>query len=441
MYQPEPQSITYSTLIHDIDKGIIKIPQFQREFVWSIEASAKLLDSIIKGYPIGTFILWESQEELRVVRNIGGADLPDTPFGSMSQYVLDGQQRMTSLYASLKGLTINRGNKTDDFSNIFVDLIAEEEEPIVITDIEGRNPLEVISLQSLLEGELTVLTGYPQSVHNKLGDYKDRLKTYRFSTILLRGASLDVATEVFTRLNVGGKSLTVFEIMVAKTFDANRNFDLAEKYDEFINRLEEVDYETLPESTVLQTISMLLVRECSRKNILKLDKGDFIEIWDDAVDAMERAIDYFRNYYRIPVSRILPYNALLIPFAYFFYHHPDKPEQDSMKKYLDDFFWRVSLSERYSSGLETKLAQDIKKVDRILENQLPRYEFHTDISTEYIVENGTFRTGRSFIKAILCLMAYQEPKSFNDNSIVRINNGWLKQVNSRNYHHFFPRAF
>jgi Protein of unknown function DUF262 len=57
MYSPEPHSITFSTLISDIDKGIIKIPQFQRNFVWSLEESAKLIDSIIKGYPIGTFIL------------------------------------------------------------------------------------------------------------------------------------------------------------------------------------------------------------------------------------------------------------------------------------------------------------------------------------------------------------------------------------------------
>src|SRR5690625_303944 len=230
--------------------------------------------------------------------------------------------------------------------------------------------------------------------------------------------------------------------MVAKTFDAERNFDLAEKFDELIDRLEEVDYELIPESTVLQTISMLLVGECKRKTILKLDKDKFIDIWDDAIESIECAIDYFRHYYRIPVSRILPYNALLVPFAYFFYHHNNtKPSTENMKSYLDDFFWRISLSERYSSGLETKLAQDIKRIDQILHNQLPRYDFHADLTTEFIVENGMFRTGRSFIKAILCLMAYQEPKSFNDNSIVRINNNWLKQVNSRNYHHFFPRAY
>ena len=440
MYQPEPQSVTFSMLINDIDKGIIKIPQFQRDFVWSLEQSAKLIDSIIKGYPIGTFILWESDEVLRSVRNIGGANLPDTPSGSMVQYVLDGQQRMTSLYASLKGLKISRDNTVEDFSQIYIDLIANEDNSVTLTNVDERNQLEVISLKDLINGGLSVLASYPRELHKKLEDYKERLTTYRFSTILMRGASIDVATEVFTRLNVGGKSLTVFEIMVAKTYDATLDFDLSEKYDDIIEKLEQVGYETISASTVLQSISILLVGECARKNILKLDKSSLISMWPKAIDAIEKAVEYFRNYYRIPVSKILPYNALIVPFSYFFYHHPIKPVNE-MKLYLDDFFWRTSLTDRYSSGVETKLSQDIKRIDLILKNQLPKYDVQVDTSKEMIINNGWFSANRSFIKAILCLMAYKEPKSFNDNSIVRINNDWLKQANSRNYHHFFPRAY
>jgi hypothetical protein len=440
LYQPEPQSITCSTLISEIDKGILKIPQFQRDFVWSLDQSAKLIDSIIKGFPIGTFILWESDEKLRSIRNIGGADLPPTPSGSMCQYVLDGQQRMTSLYASLKGLEVKRDKKFDDFSAIYIDLLARPEESIVITDVSDRESTEYISLQNLLYGGISVLAAFPVSLHNVLENYKNRLSTYRFSTILLRGASIDVATEVFTRLNVGGKSLTVFEIMVAKTYDAEREFDLSEKFDGFITRLEHVGFETLSASTVLQTISVMLKGECTRKDILKLDKQEFINIWDEAVYAIESAIEYFRNIYRIPVSKILPYNALIIPFAYFFYKHPNKPMKER-KEYLDDFFWRVSFSERYSSSLEGKIAQDIKRINQILKGERPKYDHQLDLSKEFIIENGGFNANRSFIKAILCILAFQEPKSFSDNSIVRIHNDWLKQANSKNYHHFFPKAY
>ena len=138
LFQPEPHSIKFTTLLNDIEQGQIKIPQFQRDFVWSKEQSAKLMDSILKGYPIGTFILWKAKERLRSIRNIGGVNLPDTPDGDYIQYVLDGQQRMTSLYASLKGVTVNRVTKDEDFSEIYVDLLASEEEDLVIIDISGK---------------------------------------------------------------------------------------------------------------------------------------------------------------------------------------------------------------------------------------------------------------------------------------------------------------
>ncbi len=74
MNQPEPQSIPLPILMNDVQKGLIKIPQFQRDFVWTKEKSARLLDSILKGYPIGTFILWKTKETLRTIRNLGNRD-------------------------------------------------------------------------------------------------------------------------------------------------------------------------------------------------------------------------------------------------------------------------------------------------------------------------------------------------------------------------------
>jgi hypothetical protein len=158
-----------------------------------------------------------------------------------------------------------------------------------------------------------------------LDECKKQIQSYNYSTIQVRKAPLDIATEIFTRINVGGKPLTLFEIMVAKTFDSKQNFDLSEKFSELIENLKPINYETISDQTVLQTISLLLDNECKRQTILKLGKKDFINTWPAAIDAIERAIEYFRSFYRIPVSQLLPYNALIVPFAYFFYYHPDKP--------------------------------------------------------------------------------------------------------------------
>lgn len=440
MHLPEPYPMSFPTLLSDIEKGLIKIPQFQRDFVWSKERSAKLLDSIVKGYPIGTFILWKTKEELRHIRNLGNAVLPPTPKGDFINYVLDGQQRMTSLFACLRGLEIPREGVNENFRDMFINLKATEHDQFVITDVSDKEPNTYVRIVDLYEGGSRLFKNYPELFHEKLDLYRDRIKTYTFSAILVKEVPIDVATEIFTRINVGGKPLSVFEIMVAKTFDAAKDFDLAEKYSKLIENLKEVNYETVSDATVLQVVSCILTKECQKRHILALKKQDFIAIWSEVEDAIKQTVDYFRGNFHVPVSKLLPYNALVVPFSYFFYRHPKKPVGKT-QQHLQDFFWRTSLSGRYSSGTEGKIAQDLKRVDDILKGKLPTYDYPVDTSPEFIKNNGLFSAGRSYVKAILCIYASHHPKSFSDNAQVRINNDWLKQANSRNYHHFFPKAY
>ncbi|MCX5812539.1 MAG: DUF262 domain-containing protein [Proteobacteria bacterium] len=440
MNLPEPQSLTFSSIMSSIETGSIKIPQFQRDFVWSKEKSAKLLDSVVKGYPIGTFIFWKTKEELRVLRDLGGLKLPPTPKGDFIQYVIDGQQRLTTLFASLKGLQIQREDHEDDYSEFYLDLKAKEDEQIVLTVLPDNDGDCTIKLRDLLYGKIKLLNSYSEPLQDRIQEYKDRINAYQFATVLVKEVPIDVATEIFTRLNVGGKPLSVFEVMVAKTFDQKRAFDLAEKYDELITELDGSNYGTLPESVVLQTISMLLVKECRKKDILKLPRKKVIDIWPAAIEAIKSATDYLRDSYRIPVSNLIPYPNMIVPFAYYFYKAKHKPT-GAVKSYLQDFFWRVALGGRYSQSVESRLAQDILKIDKILMGKLPKYEWAIDTSPEFVEKNGWFSVSRAYIKALLCVLTSQQPKSFNDNSDVRISNDWLKQANSKNYHHFFPKAY
>lgn len=444
MELPQPTHKNYTTLISDIETGQIKIPQFQRDFVWSIERSAALLDSVIKGYPIGTFISWRTKERLRSVKKLGNEILPSPKEDEFVTYVLDGQQRLTSLYAARKGLEIPRSpRKIDNFGNIYVNLNANDSEDIVITDISELDKKTYIRLTDLLADSdrfAAIFESFPSEHKPKILDYLKLFNEYQFSVIEIKEAPIDIATEIFTRINVEGKELTVFEIMVAKTYDEERDFDLSKEYDKLIEKLEQIDYHTISKQTILRLVAQILKKDSKRQTILDIEKEVFIQTWPKVVDSIECAVEHFRNVIRIPVSRLLPYLDLLVPFAYFFYHHSEQPTAKQAKE-LENFFWRCSLADRYSSSVDSKLTQDIKRVDLILRNKTPDYDWKIDTSAEYLIENGWFSTGTSFIKAILCIMAYQRPLSFNNNGIVRINNDWLKQSNSKNYHHFFPKAF
>ncbi len=441
MYLPKPSSQSYPSLLQEIEKGQIKIPQFQRNFVWSVSDSAKLMDSIIKGYPIGTFIFWRTKEQLRSVRNLGNITLPNSEDGEYVDYVLDGQQRLTSLLACLRGAIIKRDNKEDDFSKIYIDLTADYNQDIVITDVSKLDATNYISILDLLNADLVKLVSEYASHVGKIDKYRNSIKTYEFSIVQFKEAPIEIATEVFTRINTGGKSLTLFEIMVAKTFDEKQNFDLSEKFEKLLEELSEVGYETISDASILQIMSLILQDECTRHDILKIPRQKFIDTWNDLVEAVKNAVDYFRSSYRIPVSQLLPYNALLVPFSYFFYKEPNAKPSKEQAKYLQDFFWRCALAERYSSAVESKLAQDIKRINKIIKNEKPNYDWDVDSSVKAIEENGWFSAGKSYIKAILCIYAYQQPKSFSNNANINIGNDWLKQANSKNYHHFFPKSY
>jgi uncharacterized protein with ParB-like and HNH nuclease domain len=325
--QPKPDSKKYTDLISEIQKGQIKIPKFQRDFVWSIDKTAKLLDSILKGYPIGTFILWETNERLNDIKNIGNLVLPPVPDDIKVQYVLDGQQRITSLYAAFLGASIQKEGekKVTNYNSIFVDLegdIDNNDEQIIVSEPpESKN----ISLKDLLNSKYSDLREkYSNDDIDKIQEYKETFTSYDFSTVVLRKEDIESAIEVFTRINTGGQTLTLFEIMSAKTYDEDQKFDMQDRFQKLLKELESNSkYNTISSTVILNVLGLILSKnkECKRKVVLQLDKQRIIDIWDDVISALKDSIDYFRSVYRIPVSALLPYDALLVPFSYFFYLH------------------------------------------------------------------------------------------------------------------------
>jgi len=448
MLQPENQTKKYDFLFNDIDTGRIKIPKFQRDFVWTKEQSAKLVDSIIKGFPIGTFIFWKTREELRHVKNIGNVTLPEPPAGEPVSYVLDGQQRITSLYAIRKGAIITKEGEEINYNDISILLDADPDSDDQIVTTEPPEKGAYISAHNLLTSDLTDLMHNYQVEHiKKIDVYKRRLTTYDFSTIMISNYPLDIACEVFTRINTGGTELTLFEIMVAKTFDIERNFDLSARYEVLIDSnnhgkdLEDADFETLPAITILQCVAACMVGRIRRSDILKLNKDEFIDVWPNVTESIFYAVDFIRTSLRIPVSQLLPYNTLMVPLTYFFYKNKNQTPTILQEKLITQLFWWTSLSNRYSSGVETKLAKDLERVDSILSEQLPSYRGEEVNLSMDNLRYKWFSTGDAFCKALLCLYTYFIPRSFRNDSLVKIDNSWLKTSTSKNYHHFFPRTY
>ena len=450
LLQPDNHNKNYEALFVEIDSGQIKLPMFQREFVWEKEQSSKLIDSILKGFPIGTFIFWKTKEELRSYKEVGNHKLPETDKGDYVQYILDGQQRITSLYAIRKGIRITKDGKEVDYRDIFINLDhdPENDEQIVVTEQQAGK--RYVSVHRVLTSQVTdLLDEFPnRDTLKQIETYKNKLTNYDFSTITIKDYPIEVACEVFSRINTGGKSLTVFEIMVAKTYDEAKKFDLAEKYellrdgsDEEQNCLTSAKFETLPESIIMQCVAAITLRAVRSKDILKIRREVFIGHWEPMKASLFMAIDFIRSELRVPVSQLVPYPALVVPLVYFFNATNNKKPSPRQVRLLEQFFYWAGITERYSSGTESKLGEDLNKMDFIAKNAMPTYsKTELSIDTATIAETQ-FQAGNGYCKTILCLLAYQQPKSFDTNGLVILDNSNLKIASSRNYHHFFPKAY
>ena len=452
LFQPEISPKKYEILFSEIDSGRIKLPMFQREFVWEKEQSSRLIDSILKGFPIGTFILWKTREELRSYKDVGNHQLPEIPKGDYVQYILDGQQRITSLYAIRKGIRINKDGKEIDYKNIYIDLSLppDTDDNLTTTDTptideEGK----YISVHRVLTSQITdLLDEFDRAKLKTIESYKQKLISYDFSAITISDYPIEIACEVFSRINTAGKSLTIFEIMVAKTYDESKYFDLAEKFeilrdgsDEEKRCLAEAKFDTIPESVIMQCVSAIINRAVRGRDILKINKNLFIETWQKMVDCLFSAVDFIRSELRIPVSHLLPYPAILVPFTYFFFRIKNKKPNNYQTKRLEQFFYWCGVTARYTSSSDSKMADDFNKMDLIFDRKSPSYPAEELFVSTEIIKKTYFSTGDAFCKSILCILAYNQPRSFDTDGVVMLDNSNLKIASSRNYHHFFPKKY
>ena len=226
--QPKPDSKKFTELIAEVKKGEIKVPKFQRNFVWSLDETAKLLDSILKGYPIGTFILWETNERLNDIKNIGNLELPPIPDGTKVQYVLDGQQRIASLYAAYLGAQIQKeGEKrVTDYRNIFVNLegdVENNDDQIVVSEEPETIFVSLHEILNFMEKFPEMNKKYSREHVKRIQQYSQAFFTYDFSTIVLRKEDIDSAIEVFTRINTAGQTLTLLKSCPQKHTMKNKN--------------------------------------------------------------------------------------------------------------------------------------------------------------------------------------------------------------------------
>lgn len=438
MGMPTGLNPTINEIVKAITDGEYRIPRFQRDFVWDLKKSASLMDSIFKGYPISSVILWKTKNELSEIRNLGGIEIPGRDTGRYTSYVIDGQQRLTSLYFALMGLKTGTGS---DFSEMCISLTARKSEQIVYDQLpKDANPDDFVGLKSLFNA--TSLAG---SHPEKRLEYYQVLLQYKISVIEIddENLSLDEVIEIFERLNLGGKKLNLFSIIAARSYKATAEsapgFDLAKRFDAFNKTLQNNNYGKIADSTFLQAIAACLIGKVNKSEILRNLNSELIISNYSAVEkAIFAAVEHLKGKsYGVLVANLLPYERLLVPFAVFHYSVGNAHITTQQERYLEDFFWRSILAKRYNSSADTNLNADLAKIQKILSGEIPAQE-PIMLSPKAIWENGRFTLSSAYALGMLCLMAQNTPQSLAVGRTVNITNDSVSNAAKKQYHHFFP---
>lgn len=119
-------TITIRKLLQAVSDGEIRIPAFQRDFVWEPDRVQFLMDSLFKKYPVGTLLLWKTKEKLEHDKMLGPFNLPAPKKDYPIDYVLDGQQRITSIFATFQ-TELEKDKSFGNWLDIYFDIDAKSD--------------------------------------------------------------------------------------------------------------------------------------------------------------------------------------------------------------------------------------------------------------------------------------------------------------------------
>ena len=240
-YVSQPQVIDLPKLLADVRAGHIQVPRFQRPFVWEDERRVELLRSLRVGIPIGSLLVWRtSQNQLRCFEAIAGVKIPTAMQGQTVSYLLDGHQRLTTLFAAFA--SPQQGISTAPSSNsalpepLFFDL---EQDDFVVGNPTGA--WSCLPLYLFLDA-----VALRQHFRNKERDGQisareiDRLQSIaegvlyamqwcRIPVIPLSTDDVELATRTFHRVNSQGVPMTEVHMVAALTW--GDDFDLRERFE------------------------------------------------------------------------------------------------------------------------------------------------------------------------------------------------------------------
>ena len=403
-----------SELMISINKGAIQLPDFQRGWVWEDGRIKALIASITNNYPVGAAMFLEYGNDnirfkYRVIEGVTATDVIPT------ELILDGQQRLTSIYSSLYSRNAVH-TRTDKGKKIFryyyidikkacdpncdrVDAIFSVPETRIITSNFGRNieldlsdrtkefenkmfPLNLIldfPEEQNWQNEYYAFYNYNQEIIKEFTEFNKKIimqtLQYKIPVISLgKDTPKEAVCQVFENVNTGGVSLTVFELVTA--IFAMDDFELRKDWEErkakyfdgdLLSCITATDF--LTACTLLSTYKKGGTVSCKKKDVLNLSLKDYNNFADALSEGFVEAEKILQEE-RVFSNKDLPYSTQLIPLAALctLLSNGNRIKVTNIKNKIRQWYWCGVFGELYGGANETRYVNDVVGVMNWIEN-------------------------------------------------------------------------
>lgn len=421
---PFEAPITIKEAIENITKNRYLLPAIQREFVWSSYQIERLFDSLMRDYPIGSFLFWRLEKEkvqdyqfYHFITNYHQRDLRHNSKADVKGEndiiaILDGQQRLTALYIGLKGtyaykLSRKQWNNDAAFPKreLYIDLLKKSDNSDLeynfnfLTVDEAQRPSEnefwykvgnILNLKEydevndfLIENGLSTLNKENAKFANKtLFKLHKVIHTNEVINYYLeKGEELDKVLNIFIRVNSGGTQLSYSDLLLSIATAQWEEKDAREEITKFVDEVNNIgDGFNFDKDFVLKACLVLSdftniafkVDNFNRRNMLTIEEN-----WDEISKAIKLAISLISSYgYH---RDILTSNNAIIPISYYLLKKglPQnfvessvyKEDRETIRKWLV-----VSLLKRAFSGQPDNVLRPIRNIISINNSSFPLNE-------------------------------------------------------------------
>lgn len=413
--EPEAETFRLDQLVERVRAGRVRLPHFQRELKWGQADAVSLFDSIVRGFPIGSLLLWERPAPAALV-TLGQVQF-DAPEFSAALWVVDGQQRVTALLNAL-------------------DRTAGQEGPFALVyDLRSRrvraaktHERDSIGLPTLfdLPSVLRWTAEHPEYAERivEINEITTRIRDFRIPAYVVRSADERVLREIFDRMNNSGKRLKraeIFSALTAPDEAAQGQPNLRTLRDHIDDDLR---WGTVDDDTILRLFLARRGHDVTREIRLETfddpddARNEFagesrVAAYGGAQEAIDRAVRFLRDELGVPHFSFLPYRYLLVVLTRYFAHFPDPHPRN--RELMKRWFWRAALvgpaitpgnitgAMRYL-GSEIRPGDENGSTTRLLA-QMKDKPYLTDVDAR------RFRANSASTRVVLCALWSLAPRS------------------------------